>query len=311
MHTKIINSSYGGHYDPNDRLLLNVLHVRMRALGCLLRRRERALMFKETCAKCQGTGCWMVQNAFGRMVPRNNREGDSTCFECKGKGFKEFKTSRADRAEARAKASNRKEAKAKENVERAKAYYVDEIEFLQARIDRSDFFASLLASLGKYGDFTEKQLEAVRKAMQRVALTSAQIEARTEVVGSGISIINEKFATASSKIKAPRLHMVTEANLRITIKPAKKDSRILYVTTEGDHYLGKVQDGSFIPSFLNVQNVDENMHADIVKALSDPSTATVRYGRVTGCCGVCGRELTTNESIERGIGPVCAENYGL
>lgn len=33
------------------------------------------------------------------------------------------------------------------------------------------------------------------------------------------------------------------------------------------------------------------------------------YGRRTGSCCVCGRELTKRESIERGIGPVCAGGF--
>jgi hypothetical protein len=36
----------------------------------------------------------------------------------------------------------------------------------------------------------------------------------------------------------------------------------------------------------------------------------VRYGRATGNCSCCGRELTDPASIAAGIGPVCAEKYG-
>ena len=100
-------------------------------------------LFKETCAKCNGTGQWMVMNALGNMAPRRNSEGESRCFECKGQGYREFKTDKASREQARVKSAMRKDAKAKENVERAKEYYSDEIEFLQAREDRSEFFASL------------------------------------------------------------------------------------------------------------------------------------------------------------------------
>ena len=32
----------------------------------------------------------------------------------------------------------------------------------------------------------------------------------------------------------------------------------------------------------------------------------MEYGKVTGRCAICGRTLTVAESIERGIGPVCA-----
>jgi len=35
------------------------------------------------------------------------------------------------------------------------------------------------------------------------------------------------------------------------------------------------------------------------------------YGKASGSCGICGRKLTTPESIELGIGPVCAGKMGL
>lgn len=35
-----------------------------------------------------------------------------------------------------------------------------------------------------------------------------------------------------------------------------------------------------------------------------------RYGKLYGVCAICGRTLTNEESIERGIGPVCAERMG-
>lgn len=38
----------------------------------------------------------------------------------------------------------------------------------------------------------------------------------------------------------------------------------------------------------------------------NPTYAFERYGRETGTCGVCDRTLTNPESIERGIGPICA-----
>jgi hypothetical protein len=40
-----------------------------------------------------------------------------------------------------------------------------------------------------------------------------------------------------------------------------------------------------------------------------PEQASKRYGRELGHCGVCGRTLTNNDSIEAGIGPVCAAKH--
>lgn len=45
----------------------------------------------------------------------------------------------------------------------------------------------------------------------------------------------------------------------------------------------------------------------IIDAIAaDPLAAATLYGKTTGRCGICSRELSNPESIERGIGPVCA-----
>lgn len=41
-----------------------------------------------------------------------------------------------------------------------------------------------------------------------------------------------------------------------------------------------------------------------------PREAAIRYGKELGKCAICNRTLTNNESIERGIGPVCADARG-
>jgi hypothetical protein len=50
----------------------------------------------------------------------------------------------------------------------------------------------------------------------------------------------------------------------------------------------------------------------VLKKIQDagPREAAIRYGKEIGRCAICNRTLTNNESIERGIGPVCAEARG-
>jgi hypothetical protein len=43
----------------------------------------------------------------------------------------------------------------------------------------------------------------------------------------------------------------------------------------------------------------------------DPIKELKTYGRNTGNCGLCGRGLSVKESVKRGYGPICADNYGL
>ena len=44
---------------------------------------------------------------------------------------------------------------------------------------------------------------------------------------------------------------------------------------------------------------------------TDPVLFMEVFGKATGVCCICGRLLTNEWSVERGIGPICAENYGL
>jgi hypothetical protein len=55
----------------------------------------------------------------------------------------------------------------------------------------------------------------------------------------------------------------------------------------------------------------KNTAAILGKIIADtPEAAAKRFGKEIGRCGMCGRTLTNPESIERGIGPVCAGNSG-
>ncbi|AKF14305.1 hypothetical protein SEA_VINCENZO_43 [Mycobacterium phage Vincenzo] len=45
-------------------------------------------------------------------------------------------------------------------------------------------------------------------------------------------------------------------------------------------------------------------------AAAGAEVASARYGHEIGECGVCGRQLTNDDSRARGIGPVCADKMG-
>jgi hypothetical protein len=81
----------------------------------------------------------------------------------------------------------------------------------------------------------------------------------------------------------------------------------LYVK-DGSRYLGKIdQTGELRPAFgVSPEEVLEALLA----AQEDPTAAAVAYGRETGSCSCCGRELTNAESIALGIGPICLEKLG-
>jgi hypothetical protein len=99
----------------------------------------------------------------------------------------------------------------------------------------------------------------------------------------------------------------------INIKP-NRDNSALWVTSQtefeqGDYglkpkYLGKVTSAGCD------SRLSDDVKAIIMGAANDPLTAAIRYGKVSGECSCCGRELTDPKSIEAGIGPICARKFG-
>jgi hypothetical protein len=54
----------------------------------------------------------------------------------------------------------------------------------------------------------------------------------------------------------------------------------------------------------------ESLVSILTAIAHDPAQAASNYGHQIGKCGICHRTLTDPESIERGIGPVCADKAG-
>ncbi len=79
---------------------------------------------------------------------------------------------------------------------------------------------------------------------------------------------------------------------------------------EGDYGLQPKYLGKVTPNRLD-SRIPDSVKAVLLEAASDPLTAAIRYGRETGSCSCCGKELTNAESIRLGIGPICREKFGL
>ncbi len=100
----------------------------------------------------------------------------------------------------------------------------------------------------------------------------------------------------------------------VNVKP-NRDLTALWVTSqteseEGNYglqpkYLGKITRTSIDSKF------SDTVRETIMGAASDPLTAAIKYGKISGSCSCCGRELTKADSIERGIGPICADKFGF
>jgi len=173
-----------------------------------------------------------------------------------------------------------------------------EAKWIEVNAPTNDFARSLRAGVLRWGSLTPRQLDAVRRC-------SAPRAAAQAVNDAALRACFDK--ALASKLKRPVLRL---DSVKVSPAPATgKNPGALYVkSTDNDGtYLGKVMGGAFTPS----RDCTPEQAAEVAALMSDPAKALDAYGKRTGNCGCCGRALTAAESVERGIGPICAANFGL
>jgi hypothetical protein len=262
--------------------------------------------FEQACPKCNGTGRY----TFGYI---NVRSGE--CFACKGKGKMSFKTSPATRMKAKASAQKRVAAKAEAQANKAQEWKEAnpaEAAWMENSAGTFEFARSMLDALNKYGSLTERQMETVQRltvqSAERQAARAAEQAARA-VSAPVVSVEAIEVAFNNAKeagVKFPKLRLDT-----FVFSPAGENSKnagAIYIKNKEDGvYLGKVAGGRLFTSRDCTPEAAERITA----VSSDPKQAAVAYGMKFGACSICGRQLTDSDSVARGIGPICAENYGF
>lgn len=260
-------------------------------------------VYVENCKKCSGTG----RVTIGYMNPRS-----VVCFACDGVGKHEFKTSPEYRTKAKANAQKRKDAAA-EALAQQVMQWIDanpaEFRWMNDSAPTFEFAQSMLMALYKFGTLTEKQMATVQRlaaqSAERLATWAAEKAAAVDVAPTvTVEKIEQAFASAKANgIKYPRLRL--DSFVFTAAPEAGKNAGALYVK-EGEEYLGKILGGKF----LKVRSCGAETESRVVAAASDPEAAAVAYGNRVGSCSCCGKTLSNKASIDRGIGPICAEKYG-
>jgi hypothetical protein len=250
------------------------------------------------CESCGGTGIYR-----GVRVHQTATE----CFACKGKGyfFKSFK----DRQAARQQAAVRKEKQIATGLQAFGQQYPGLLEGIRKNASWNDFLRDLLAKLETGHDLSDNAIAAAQRTVDKAAARDAERAAANVKRAEGLATINitpikEAFDKAAAKgLKTPVLRF---PDFKVSRAPDHgRNAGALYLKTEGDIYLGKIVDGRYQPT-----GEAEALKERIVETLANPLELAIAYGRRTGKCSCCGRKLTDPVSVERGIGPVCAENYG-
>ena len=165
-------------------------------------------------------------------------------------------------------------------------------------------FARSLYNANKLSD---KQLAWVHKLA--VDFAAAQSAPQNDTQPSQFDALFAAFEAAKSK-GAKRLTLRFEG---INVKP-NRDNTALWVTSQSETEMG---DYGMKPKYLGKvtpagcdSRLSDTVKEIIMGAANDPLSAAIRYGKVSGECSCCGRELTDPRSIEAGIGPICATKFG-
>jgi hypothetical protein len=161
------------------------------------------------------------------------------------------------------------------------------------------------------------QIRGLLNCMRAEALREARAIAAADPFGDDEQAASEagEFAPVvetmqrlAASLKWPKVRLADDVVLSIAGQRARFPGSINVLTTtrygEGGYH-GRVNlDGT-----TTVQRDDV---LDLLRRFAqDPESALATYGRLTGHCAICGRLLENEESVARGIGPVCAGKAGL
>ena len=258
------------------------------------------------CTACNGTGVWQktyLSTIHGYKTYKNK------CFKCQGKGG--FKTCPEARAKAKKARVAKKEKMQKENFKFFNDAHPDELEYIvmtKFKLENStssykDFLQSLMDTIYKYGELSEKQLAAVQKGMAKAKEWEAKKNKPKAKID--LSAIREKLEKGKEKLKKPVIR--AGDTFKFTFAPEDgKNAGFIYIRHH-NNYIGKIaENGDFFPYKATKEQITY-----LKEFAKDPIKELRTYGMTTGSCGLCGRSLSVKESVKRGYGPICAENYNL
>jgi hypothetical protein len=249
---------------------------------------------RHKCIRCLGSGKY--------RGPRVH-QSDDTCFACGGRGW--HKKSYADRMASKAKRDATISRKYFDRQAAMKANHPAVAEWISMEAARGFGFAQSLQDQMTARDLTENQIAAVYRCIAKRDAARAEKAAQRASNSGNVEVarIRELFDTAlSNGLKKPVLRAEGLA-LKLAGQHSKNAGAI-YVT-KGGEYVGKIVG----TQFMATREADATVLPGLQAISTEPKEAAIRYGRLTGSCACCGRELTDPNSIAMGIGPICASKW--
>jgi hypothetical protein len=98
-----------------------------------------------------------------------------------------------------------------------------------------------------------------------------------------------------------------DTRLKVRIdKPTKGNWAGFVFVKDGAEYGQERRYGMQKPGQAYRGDIEDALRAIV----ADPQAAAHRYGELTGRCAICNRQLEDEQSVARGIGPICWSNLG-
>lgn len=157
------------------------------------------------------------------------------------------------------------------------------------------FAVSLREQVAKKGYLSYAQEAAARRCMERKPIDAASAPT------VDTTKLEAAFAVANPRLRNPTL---TVGAFRFSLAPVTgKNPGAIYVKKDGE-YLGKMLGGKLLA------RCTEEAMTQVLGIAADPLGKAIEHGKLTGRCAVCNRSLKAEDSVGRGIGPICAEKFG-
>jgi hypothetical protein len=94
------------------------------------------------------------------------------------------------------------------------------------------------------------------------------------------------------------------------LKLARKNQDSLVWVMYNGNCVGKIEAESLSLFRARLGAAEPKVRSLLAEFESDPLAAAQKYGKLSGRCCSCGRDLTDPVSIENGIGPICQMRFG-
>jgi hypothetical protein len=193
-----------------------------------------------------------------------------------------------------------------------------------AMVENLEAAARLFAARPRQDDFTVRSIEAcisIADYLRRYKRFNSDKQA--EYAGKLIAWAKPRVQVAPSStfgrtptIRLPKLHLVMQrlGDLHLgALKISRKNQSTLCWLLWNGALVGKIDEENVAQIFPKKVVEAGTSAAEVERVLveieKDPFEAAKQYGRDSGRCAACGRDLTDPESIANGIGPICASKF--